>query len=190
MIYQPDFRALSNQQARALFPPPPENVAQVPVLDKLEAIAALIAVEMYNFLINNPEPDGFGTAGLYTEWLKRLVEEHRSDRIVEVKKLYPPQRLQMLQDLYRETDHLVETKALKRLHDRMADILQHRMTGDDISVEGGLLADFYDNSLCLTGVHAQIAQVFNSVSHANPNLRILELKGGRGQTGRVVLRRP
>ncbi len=115
------------------------------------------------------------------------MEGNRSDRIVEAKKLSPLQRLQTLQDLYLETDHLVETKALQRLHNNMADILQNRKTGDEILAEGGLLADFYDNSLFLTGVHSQIARVFGSVSHANPDLRILELKGGKGHTARLVL---
>jgi SAM-dependent methyltransferase len=82
---------------------------------------------------------------------------------------------------------LVEVKALQRLHDNMANIMHNRETGDEILADGGLLADFYDNSLFLTGVHSQIAHVFDSVSHANPNLRILELKGGKGHTARLVL---
>jgi hypothetical protein len=104
MIYKPDFHSLSNQQARALFPPPPENVAQVHVLDSLETIAALIAVDVYEQWINNTELNASGTACLYAAWIKRLVEENRSDRIVGAKNLSPSQRLQMLQDLYRETD--------------------------------------------------------------------------------------
>ena len=189
MIYKPDFRTLSNRQACTLFPPPPENVAKAPVLDRLETMAALIAVDVYETLISgsNTGLNASGTTGHYVAWVRRLVEENPSDQIVEAKQLFPPRRLQTLQDLYRDIGHLVEAKALRRLHDNMADMLQNRRTGEEVLAEGGLLADFFDNSLFLTGTYPQVANIFDSVSHANPGLRILELKGGRGNTARLVL---
>ncbi|KAI9752218.1 MAG: Type I Iterative PKS [Chaenotheca gracillima] len=189
MIYEPDFRTLSNRQARARFPPPPENVAKSTVLDHLETIAALMAVDVYETLIRGHKigQDASGTMGHYVAMVKRLVEENGSAWIVDVKQLAPPRRQQLLQDLYRETGHRVETQALQRLYDNMTDLLQNRRTGEEVLAEGGLLADFFDHSLFLTGAHLQVANLFDSMSHANPGLRILELKGGRGQTAGLVL---
>ncbi|KAJ5096375.1 hypothetical protein NUU61_005731 [Penicillium alfredii] len=189
MVYQPDFRSLSNQQARALFPPPSKNVTQAPVLDQLETIAALIAVEVHEKLISvdNSGLKSTGTTGHYIAWMKTLVEESGSDWIAKAKELSPPKRVELLQTLYQENDHLIETKALQRLHDNMADILQNSKTAEEILSDGGLLADFFDSSLFLTGAHPQIINLFNSIGHADPNVRILELKGGRGQTAGLVL---
>ncbi|KAF2826264.1 polyketide synthase [Ophiobolus disseminans] len=187
-VYKPDFRTLSKTQAQLLFSPPVENVAQVPLLKILETIAALIAVDVYETFggsgsseANTPEATGH-----YIAWIKRLVES-RTDRVVEASQLSPPRRRQMLQALYQETSHLVETKAMQRLHQNMADIARNLTTGEDVLAEGGLLADFYTDSLFLTGVQPQLTRLFDSMSHASPNLRILELKGGRGDITHLIL---
>ncbi|KAF2806012.1 polyketide synthase [Mytilinidion resinicola] len=150
MVYKPDFRALSNRQAHVLFPPPTENVAQVPVLNTLETIAALIAVDVYESVIasDSNESNAPEKTRHYIAWIRRLLPA--------------PRRRQILQGLYRETGHLVETKALQRLHENMADI-------------GGILADFFTDSLFLTGAQPQVIKLFDS------------LKGGRGDTARLVL---
>ena len=188
MVYKPDFRTLSNRQARVLFPPPAENTVKVPILDTLETIAALLAVDVYECLIdidsnesNTPEATRH-----YIAWIRRLVES-RSDRIIKASQLPSPKRRKILQDLYRETSHLLETKALQRLHNNMADIARNRWNGEEILAEGGLLADFFTDSLFLTGAQRQVTKLFDSISHTNPGLRILELKGGRGRTACSVL---
>jgi hypothetical protein len=52
MVYKPDFRVLSSQQARAMLPPPPKNSAQGPVLAQLESIGSLVAVDVAETLLN------------------------------------------------------------------------------------------------------------------------------------------
>ncbi|KAK2760578.1 polyketide synthase [Colletotrichum kahawae] len=173
MVYKPDFRALSNRQARTLFPPPPENAALVPLLDRLEILAALVAVDI--------------AAGHYVAWIKRLVEGSQKDAIVKAKNLSPLQRQEALEDAYQSAGDTIEAQSLRRLQDNLEDLLHNRKTGDEILAEGGLLADFYDKSLFLTGVRPQLTSLFDLISHTNPNLRILELKGGKGDTARVVL---
>jgi acyl transferase domain-containing protein/NADPH:quinone reductase-like Zn-dependent oxidoreductase/SAM-dependent methyltransferase len=188
MVYKPDFRTLSNQQARELFPPPAENIAQVPVLQKLETMAALIAVETYRSLFNldSKGPITSGTTSHYIAWIRRLAES-RSDKIIEASQLLPSRREEMLKDLYEETCYLVESRAMQRLHENMGNIARNLTTGEEVLAEGGLLAGFFTDSLFLTGAKTQITKLFDSISHANPSLRIIELEGGRGDIARPVL---
>ncbi|KAI8296086.1 Prosolanapyrone synthase [Colletotrichum sp. SAR 10_98] len=189
MVYKPDFRALSNRQARALLPPPPENAALVPLLGHLETLAALVAVDMYETHIAGRKAVSNTSAPVdhYIAWIKRLVEGSQADTITKAKNLSSAQRQEALKDAYQNTGDTVEAQALRRLHDNLGDMVQNRRTGDEILAEGGLLADFYDKSLFLTGAQPQLTSLFDLISHTNPNLRILELKGGKGDTARVVL---
>ena len=188
MIYKPDFRALSNRQARALFLPPAENVALVSVLDKLENMAALIAVDVYGSINDSDcnESNSSEATRYYISWIIRLVES-RSELIVEASSLSRCQRQENLQDLFRETGYLVESKALQRLYENMTEIARNKRTGEEVLAEGGLLADFFTDSLFLTGAEPQVVKLFDSISHDNPSLRILELKGGRGRRAGSIL---
>lgn len=189
MVYKPDFRALSNRQARALLPPPPENAALVPLLDPLENLAALVAVDMYETHIAGSKvvSDTSAPVGHYIAWIKRLVEGSQADTITRAKNLSSTQRQEALKEAYQNAGETIEGQTLRRLHDSLAEILHSRRTGDEILAEGGLLADFYDKSLFLTGAQPQLTSLFDLIGHTNPNLRILELKGGKGDTARVVL---
>ncbi|KAJ5152586.1 uncharacterized protein N7482_009064 [Penicillium canariense] len=189
MVYKPDFRAFSSRQARGLFPPPTENASWVPILASLESIAAFIAVDVYDTLISvvSAETDTSRTLGHYLAWLKRLVDESGSPRILEVKALTPAQRSQVLGELYEETSDVLEAKALRRLHESMSDILQGKKTGEEVLALDGLLTDLLEDSLFLTGAYPQITRLVDSIGHADPNTKILELEGGRGRVAGLVL---
>lgn len=189
MVYRPDFRALSNRQARAFFPPPTENTSRVPILASLESIAAFIAVDVYETLISEAgtETDASGTLGYYISWLRKLVDESGSPEMIEAKALPPAQRAQMLGEVYGKTSDILEAKALWRLHESMSDILQGKRTGEEVLAQDGLLADFFDDALFLTGAYPQITELLGSIGHAEPNTKILELGGGRGRVAGLVI---
>lgn len=189
MVYKPDFRALSNRQARSLFPPPTENVSKVPILASLESIATFIAVNVYDTLISDvgAETDTSEVLGHYIAWFKKFVDESGSPHIIEAKALTPAQRSQALAELYEETRDVLEAKALRRLHGSMSDILQGKTTGKEVLAQDSLLADFFADSLFLTGAYLQITKLFDSIGHANPNTKILELEGGSGRVAGLVL---
>lgn len=192
MVYQPDFRTLNNRQIRAQFPPPPDNVSHIPALERLETMAGLIAVDVDEKIIKGTHvatQSMLDPKDRYTAWIRRLVDRNRSKEIVMAKKLRADDRPQMIRELYQESVSLVEAKVLLRLYENMRDILTRRKTGEDVLSEGGLLADFLHNSLFLTGAHTQLCNVLDSMSHASPNLKILELNGGRAHTARMVLER-
>jgi acyl transferase domain-containing protein/NADPH:quinone reductase-like Zn-dependent oxidoreductase len=186
MIYKPDFRALSSQQARAMLPPLPENVARGPVLAQFESIGSLVAVDAAETLLNRVSigVDTSAGTGHYIANIRRLADQANAGHIPQ---LSSGERRQRLQELCDENGQYVEVKALQRLHENMADVVEGRRSGEAVLAEGGLLADFFENSLFLTGVQAQLAALFDLMGHANPNLRILELKGGEGKTAGSVL---
>lgn len=188
MVYKPDIRALSNLQACGLFPPP-ENSSRISMLKSLENIAALIAVDVNNTLLSktSTEEDIYWSTKHYIAWFKKLIDESGSHQIVEAKKLTAAQRLKALGSLHQGVCDLPEAKALQRLHKNMSEILNNRMTGEEILVQDGVSADFFENSLLLTGTHPQITKLFDYIGHADPNFKILELGGGQRRVAGLAL---
>lgn len=192
MVYQPDFRTLNNRQIRALFQPPIDNMSRIPTLERLETMAGLIAVDAYQTIIKSPHAasrSDLDSKVKYRLWIRKLVEENQSKEVVESKEICAPDRLRMIRDIYQQSESRIEAIALLRLHENMEEILSNRKTAEEVLSEGGLLAEFLDSSLFLTGAHPQLSNVLDSMSHANPSLRILELNGGRAHTARLVLAR-
>ncbi|KAI4671141.1 Type I Iterative PKS [Alternaria novae-zelandiae] len=187
MVYKPDFGSLRNEQARLLFPAPSENVAQGPVLAQLDSMASLIAIDVTETLLNDTdsmEIDGLGTTERYIAKLRQLAKRGQAEQSTE---LSAEDRKRRLREAYEGHGHLVEVRCMQRLHAHMVDIMDRRRSGEAVLAEGGLLTDFFEKSLFVTGVHTHLSTVFDSMAHVNPSLRILELKGGKGQTARLVL---
>ena len=188
MVYKPDYRALSNRQARLVFPPSEENLAQIPILEKLGKMATQIAVDVCELFVHkdNGVSNLSETTRYYLQSLRRLAES-QPDRITELPTTPLDDCPEDLQQLFRDTSHLVESKAMQRLHECMTEIAQNRTTGEEVLSKGGLLAEFFTNSLFVTGAQSQVIRLLDSISHADPHLRILELRGGRAHTARPVL---
>ena len=189
LVWKPDIRTLNNRQCRELFPPPQENVSRVPFFDSIHKIANLIIVDIYETFAssgNGPKPSGNLSHFLF--WIKRQVEGDETESIIKAKQLSRHALLQMLQELYSKTDHITEVKIMKRLHERMEDILHERRTGVEVLVEDGLLSALYESGFFMTGAYPQLFNLIDSLGHANPNLSILELGAGTGGATRVAMK--
>ncbi|KAK2764515.1 Type I Iterative PKS [Arachnomyces sp. PD_36] len=189
LVWKPDIRMLDNKQSRELFPPPQQNVSRVPALQSIDRIAALIVLDLYDKFVKNTDRTApSGNVGHFISWIRRRVEEDEAEFMIEAKQLSNQERLQMLQALYGETDHLVEVQMARRIHDNFEDIFQERRTGVDILVEDGLLTALYETGVFMTGAYPQLSNLLDSLAHVNPDLRILELGAGTGGATRVAMK--
>ena len=189
LVWKPDIRTLNNRQCRELFPPPQENVGRVPFFDSIHTIANLIIVDIYKtFASSGDGPKPSGSLGHFLSWIKRQVEGDKTEWLTKAKQLSSHERLQMLPELYIKTDHIIEVKIMKRLHENMEEILHDRRTGVEVLVEDGLLTALYERGFFMTGAYPQLFNLIDSLGHANPNLSILELGAGTGGATRVAMK--
>ncbi|KAI1407920.1 hypothetical protein F5Y13DRAFT_205598 [Hypoxylon sp. FL1857] len=188
LAWKPDIRTLNNAQARALFPPPPENEKRAASLEIIDSICSLVVVDVYYLFVrdgNGPQPKG--ELSHWISWVKRCVEEDRRASVVEARQLTPSQRLELLQKLYQKAGDEPEAKAAERLHENMGDILNENKLGIDVLVAGGLLKSLYERGHFIGGSYSQLSNVMDCLGHANPNLRILEVGAGTGAATRVTM---
>ncbi|KAF3058598.1 Polyketide synthase-nonribosomal peptide synthetase [Daldinia childiae] len=197
MVWKPDFRSLNYQSCRTLFPPPRENIDRLASIEKLNMMASVILVDVYEtFAKGNdetkPSPTPSGNTGHFFGWIKRCVEGAEISEITKAKQLYPLERHEIINQLYRETKETPETQIAKRLHENMADVLFERHTGIDIIVHGSdninLLTELYQRGIFMTSAYPQLSRILDSLAHANPHMRILELGAGTGGATRVAMK--
>ncbi|KAI1662756.1 hypothetical protein F4813DRAFT_9557 [Daldinia decipiens] len=197
MVWKPDFRSLNYQSCGTLFPPPRENVDRLVSIEKLNRMACFILADVYEtFTKGNdetrPSPTPSGTVGHFFAWIKRCIEKAEISEIARAKQLPPLERHEIINQLYRETKEAPEAQIAKRLHENMADVLFERHTGIDIIVHGNdninLLSELYQRGIFMTSAYPQLSRILDSLAHANPHLRILELGAGTGGATRVAMK--
>ncbi|KAI0843956.1 hypothetical protein F5Y00DRAFT_256398 [Daldinia vernicosa] len=197
MVWKPDFRSLNYQSCRTLFPPPMENVDRLDSIEKLNKMACAILVDVdETFAKGNdkviPSPTPSGNVGHFFAWIKRCVEGAEISGIAEAKQLSSWERRKTINQLYLETKETPEAQIAKRLHENMADVLFERHTGIDIIVHRSdsinLLSELYQRGIFMTSAYPQLSRILDSLAHANPHLRILELGAGTGGATRVAMK--
>ncbi|KAI0887773.1 uncharacterized protein GGS22DRAFT_185152 [Annulohypoxylon maeteangense] len=197
MIWKPDFRSLNYRSCHALYPPPKENLDRLVSIGKLTKMSCVILADVYEtFTKGSPEvgltPTPSGNIGHFFAWIKRYVEEAKIPEMVEARLLPPQERSETIDRLFLEIKDIVEAQIAKRLHENMADILFERQTGVDIMVHGdndtNLLSALYKHGIFMTSAYQQLSRILDSLAHANPHLRILEVGAGTGGATRVAMK--
>ncbi|KAI0382393.1 hypothetical protein F5Y04DRAFT_45601 [Hypomontagnella monticulosa] len=189
LVWKPDIRSLSNRQCRAMFPPPKENVEKSPLWGVMNKLAFMVVYAVYDkFGRTDDGPKPTADVGHFFEWTKRRSHLDMSPEMEEARSLSTAEREAKINELVSQAPDVMEVKIAKLLHDNMADILYQRRTGVDVIIAEGLLTPLYQTGLLMTGVYPQLYNVLNSLSHANPNLRILEVGGGTGGATRIAMK--
>ena len=190
LAWKPDIRALSNRQARQMYPPPKDNVNKSPqwgLANKLAHCVVLSVYESFGQLENGPKPSG--DVGHFFAWIKRKGRDDRSELMKEARRLASDGLiLQKIEELVSQAPDVMEVKIAKLLHDNIADILYERRTGMDIIISEDLLTPLYQSGLLMTGIYPQLFHVLAGIAHSNPNLRILEIGGGTGGATRIAMK--
>ncbi|KAH8721524.1 beta-ketoacyl synthase domain-containing protein [Phaeosphaeriaceae sp. PMI808] len=191
LLWKPDIRALNNSQLRQLYPPPPENVDRAPLWGVVNKLAYAIVYSIYETFAGDsttaPEPKPSGEVGHFFEWIKRRGTLDDNEIRREFKGLSQKQRLARIDELISQAPHVIEVQTSKLLHDNMADILAERRTGIDVIISKNLLTPLYQEGLLMTGIYPQLFKVLDSLGHANPNMRYIEIGGGTGGATRIAM---
>ncbi|KAH8653815.1 hypothetical protein BX600DRAFT_527092 [Xylariales sp. PMI_506] len=189
LVWQPDFRTLNNNQARRLFPPPSENNERITHLERADMICCLVVADIYETFVGcvgGPQPKG--ELAHWLSWVKWCGEEDQRENMIKAMTLSPDDRHKLLQKLYDEAGPIPEALAARHLHENMSEILNAEKTGIDVLISEGLLTALYETGHVIAGSHPQLYNVLDSLGHANPNLRIIEVGAGTGAASRVAMK--
>ncbi|XXG99911.1 hypothetical protein Hte_006252 [Hypoxylon texense] len=192
LVWGPDVRTMSNRQARRMYPPPEANVKQSALWGITNKLAHFVVFGMYESLAKLQDgqwPKPSGEVGHFFDWIQRMGRDDQSDLTIEARRAASQGTLtQAIDELVAQAPHIIEVKVAKLLHDNIADILYERRTGMDIIISEGLLTPLYESGLLMTGIYPQLHRVLAGLSHANPDLRVLEIGGGTGGATRIAMK--
>ncbi|KAI4282897.1 MAG: hypothetical protein L6R38_002591 [Xanthoria sp. 2 TBL-2021] len=184
LVWKPDIRTLKNAQIRTLFPPP-ENAEGAAHLEIVDMISCLVVFEIYESNATGSCPQG--DIKHWLAWIKRIVEADQRPNTVDVRRMIPEQRRQLLRKLYDEARDKPEAQAAMLLLENAGEILMERKKGIDVLVSNNLLTPLYETGHVIAGSHPQLFNIMDCLGHANPNLRILEIGAGTGAATRVAM---
>jgi acyl transferase domain-containing protein/NADPH:quinone reductase-like Zn-dependent oxidoreductase/SAM-dependent methyltransferase/NADP-dependent 3-hydroxy acid dehydrogenase YdfG len=191
LLWKPDIRFLENSQCHKLFPPPLENVGRAPLWGVVNELAYSIVYDVYETFAGQKatrsEPKPSGEVGKFFEWIKRRGTLDDSDLRREFKKLSAEDRLARIEELVSQAPDVIEVQTSKLLRDHMDDILSEKRTGIDVIISQNLLTPLYQKGLLMTSVYPQLFKVLDSLGHANPNMRYIEIGGGTGGATRIAM---
>jgi ubiquinone/menaquinone biosynthesis C-methylase UbiE len=191
LLWKPDIRSLDNSQYRELFPPPLENLNRAPLWGVVNKLAHAIVYDIYETFAGvsatRPQPRPSGEVGHFFEWIKRrgTLDDNELRRAFKI--LTSKERLAKIDELVSQAPHVIEVQTSKLLHENMDDILTCRRTGIDVIISKGLLTPLYQKGLLMTGVYPYLFNVLDSLGHANPNMRYIEIGGGTGGATRIAM---
>ena len=189
LVWKPDIRTLDNCQVRELFPPPTENAEGAALLEIVDLICCLVVFEICGTCrLGDKGPCPKGDIRHWFSWIKGIVEEDQRPNVVEVRKLSPDQRRQLLKKLNDEAGDKPEAKAAMLLLENASKILHARRTGIDVLVTNKLLTPLYETGHAIAGSHGQLFNIMDCLGHTNPNQRILEIGAGTGAATRVAMK--
>ncbi|KAJ8123127.1 hypothetical protein ONZ43_g846 [Nemania bipapillata] len=190
LVWKPDFRMLSNRQARSLFPPPKENIEKSvlwAITNKLAHFVVLSMYDQFGELKDGPKPSGEDVAQFF-EWIKRKGRTDHSPMMEEARHLASNALLlPAIEELVSQAPEVIEVKIANLLHNNAADILYERKTGIDLIISKELLTPLYTTGLLMTGIYPQLSHVLTGLAHSNPDMRVLEIGGGTGGATRIAM---
>jgi len=189
LVWQPDIRMMNNTQCQGRFPPPQENVDRVHFFPAMNRFASVVLADMYETLINHPEAaEPTGNLAHFATWVTRRVKTDEEHDISSLRMMPTHDRLELLAKLYGQNEEIVEIQIAKRLHENMHRIFRKETTSVELLVHDGLLTALYEKGLFMTSAYPQLFNIFQSLGHANPSQRILELGAGTGGATRVAMK--
>ncbi|KAK8064661.1 Prosolanapyrone synthase [Apiospora phragmitis] len=188
VAWKPDIRLMNNRQIRQLFPPPAENKEGGAVLETVDMVCCLVVMDIYErFVRDGDGPQPKGELRHWLDWVRKCGEEDQRPNMVHVRQLSFDERRHLLEKLREHASDTPEVEAATRLQKNIGDILTHHNAGVDVLVPGGLLTALYEVGHVHCGTLPQLANVMDSLGHANPSMRILEVGAGTGSATRVAV---
>ncbi|KAI2618193.1 polyketide synthase [Hypoxylon sp. NC1633] len=188
LVWKPDIRFMSNQQARKRVPPLQENVEKGYLFDVFERLTTLMLVDMHEQYIKrldrNPSSDSIRH---FSSWIQRRAADD-TEWAIEARRLSSPERRKLISQLCGDYGQYADIRIAQRLFQSAEDVLYERTTALDIYAPGGLQAALYESGITMTGAYSQLFRYFDHLGHAEPNLSILEIGAGTGGATRVVLK--
>ena len=184
LVWRPDVRTITNEQARKLFPPPQTSEENTRIINTVERLGALVVAE-----INDRFPDAADQVDVpkhiqyLLNWTKKRIHDD-IPHMTEAKLLQSADRIRFFHETIQNVDDCADIKAFSAYIANLDDLLHGRKSGLDVLAP----SQFFKESVIGSGAYAQLARYLDYLGHANPNMTICEVGAGGCAATKVALK--
>ena len=190
LIWKPDINALSNDRARAMYPPITDSAHVLSILKKLDRLSSYILADFYcskQEIFGQPHTEHLEK---FLAWVRRCIESMRGGGLEygrEALDASPSKRCEVIDSLDIELSDIVEARLIIRIYKSLAKIVTGETSGLQVALEHDLLSELYTSGIGVSAAYPQLLIIIDLLAHKNPRMKILEIGGGTGGATRQIL---
>ena len=190
LVWKPHFDSLTNDQAKALFPPTRNSKSLEPTFEDFDKLTAYILVQIYSAHSDLFEQLQSEHLQRFLDWVQRCVAKARLGQLPygqEATGSSFTERKCVIERLSEKLGEIVEAKLIKRIFDQLPEIFAGETSGLQVALKDDLLAELYISGIGISGGYPQLTRVVDLLVHQQPCMTILEIGAGTGGATRLLM---
>ena len=190
LVWKPDVDSMTNEEARALFPPTTDIKQLTPTFDKFDQLAACILVQIFcghSHLFTQTHPEHLDR---FLNWVRRCYARAQRGELPHGRTALgytAAQRKHAIEQLSSELGTIVEAQLIKRIFDQLLQIFSGETSGLHVALQDNLLTELYVSGIGISGGYPQLLRAIDLLAHKNPAMKVLEIGAGTGGATRLIM---
>ncbi|KAI4247300.1 MAG: hypothetical protein LQ352_006197 [Teloschistes flavicans] len=190
LVWKPDIDSITNEEARALFPPTTDIEQLVPTFDKFDRLSACILVQIFcghSHLFTHTHAEHLDR---FLNWVRRCYVRAQRGELPHGRTALSytqDQRKHAIEQLSGELSTIVEAQLIKRIYDQLLQIFSGETSGLHVALQDNLLTELYISGIGISGGYPQLLRAIDLLSHKSPSMKILEIGAGTGGATRLIM---
>ncbi|KAL8704809.1 MAG: hypothetical protein Q9201_002041 [Fulgogasparrea decipioides] len=190
LVWKPDVDSMTNEEARALFPPTTDIEQLAPTFDKFDRLSACILVQIFcghSHLFTQTHPEHLDR---FLNWVRRCYARAQRGELPHGRTALSytaAQRKDAIEQLSGELGTIVEAQLIKRIFDQLLQIFSGETNGLHVALQDNLLTELYISGIGISGGYPQLLRAIDLLAHKNPAMKMLEIGAGTGGATRLIM---
>lgn len=190
LVWKPQIDSLTNDQAKALFPPTTDLKYLAPIFEKFDKLAAYILVQIF---LDHSDPSRRPHSGhlqRFFDWVQRCVKKAREGSLPYGREALDAsfaERKNVTEKLSNELGEIVEARLIKRIFDQLFQIFAGETSGLQVALKDDLLTELYISGIGISGGYPQLLRIVDLLVHQKPSMNFLEIGAGTGGATRLLM---
>lgn len=176
-----DIGSLTNDSAKAMFPPTEIMSSKIDMLDSLCAyVVGDIKIQTNGHSVEAQVQNH----GQFAAWVKQWQSLAAPKEALDVS---PEERKQTIERMTTKLQDLPEARCIKQLYENLDKVYDGGTGAMKLLLESNLLHELFTSGTMVGGAYIQLQRMIDLLAHNNPKMRILEIGAGTGGATASVL---
>lgn len=190
LVWKPDIDTLTNEQAKAMFPPSTSLAEMAPLFEEFDRLATYMIIQFSETYVSASQWNQSAHLQKFLSWIQRCFTSAKAEKLPYASEALLASadcRSKVIDRLSIQLGHIVEIRLVKKIYDNLPAILSNEISGLQVALQDNLLTELYTSGLGIVNAYPQLIHMIDLMAHKNPRMRILEIGAGTGGATRLVL---